>query len=115
MKTVHDLDPNLFIEALELLPDSEFSCHAITKAQRARDTDLWLTSSYSEGSEEHGIYAGLFAPREGQIKPNMDSNGRCFSWLEVCSDDSETELRAWRETALCFMAAICADPWENDE
>jgi|SRR6266436_7602558 len=110
--TIYDLDPDLFIEALELLPGNEYSCHAITNALRLRDPVAgWETCRLCRGSEEHSVYAGLFAPMEGCIEPGNDgAEHRCYSWLINALLDEEKH--AWRETALCFMAAIAADPWE---
>jgi hypothetical protein len=113
MMTIHDLDPNLFIEALEAL--DEYSCFAITRALRNRNRRSMVVHTYANGSEEHSVYSGLFAPIEGITEEgHEEGKGRTSSWLDGQPDLQDVDsLRAWRETALCFMAAIVADPWED--
>ena len=121
MKTIHDLDPNLFIEALELLPLREYSCHALTQALKNRGEECTYAG---DGSETHVIYAGLFAPEvpkdatEWTIKrADLDleyapyiTDSEPFDFASY-QTGYETAVKEWRETALCFMASIAADPW----
>lgn len=113
MFNVHGIDADLFITALEQLPTDRYSCHAITSAlkESAQDPGRY---TYSNPSPVHDAYAELFAPDLDYVI----QNDACSAWLHdddaapLFKDDSER--REWRETALCMMAAICADPWKTE-
>lgn len=94
--------------ALELLDQEAWSCVAIDEAVMPKEQASQLMGdAFKKRSELSDAFAYLFNPAiEGQWQAAWLNNDPEFYQMYMVKSRTDPPIRAWRETALCFAAAM---------